>query len=188
MYAIIKTGGKQYTVRPGDVIHVEKLDQELGSEFNFPEILFVGGDATFVGSPLVADAVVTAVVTKQAKSRKVIVFKKKRRHSYRKFATHRQTFTEIFIKAISAPNGKSLKSDETPRVQDMAQVRQDRIASKMETRKARVSARGPEAEAAAKKPAKKAAAPKKTAGAGKSAPKKAGAKKKTATKTKKAAK
>ncbi|MFN9068041.1 MAG: 50S ribosomal protein L21, partial [Bdellovibrionales bacterium] len=64
MYAIIRSGGKQYTVKPGDVLQVEKLDQALGSEFDINEVLMIGGDAVHTGQPLVKNAKVTAVVTK----------------------------------------------------------------------------------------------------------------------------
>ena len=86
MYAIIKTGGKQYKVQAGDVLQIEKVEQALGSEFTITEILMVGGDKAHFGAPLVKNASVTVVVTKQAKTRKVLVFKKKRRQGYRKFA------------------------------------------------------------------------------------------------------
>src|SRR5437868_14614107 len=106
MYAIIRTGGKQYKVQAGDVLQVDKLEQDLGKEFNIGEVLMIGGESAVIGQPLVKNASVTVVVTKQARTRKKIVFKKKRRQGYRKFATHKQDFTEIFIKAITTPDGK----------------------------------------------------------------------------------
>lgn len=184
MYAIIRTGGKQYTVKPGDVLQVEKLDKELGSEFDIKEVLMLGGDSIHTGQPLVKNASVTVVVTKQAKTRKILVFKKKRRHSYRKFATHKQLFTELFVKSITSPDGSVEKTDTTPKVTDVAQVRAEKAQARMDDRTARVQAKGPEAETPAKKaPAKKVTA-KKTA-AKKASPKiKTTAKKKTAKKTK----
>lgn len=169
MYAIIKTGGKQYKVQAGDVLQIEKLDAELGSELNIEQILMIGGDKAHVGTPTVKNAKVTAVVTKQARTKKVIVFKKKRRQGYRKFATHKQDFTEIFVKSITSPDGQVSKSDATPDVKDMAKLRQDRIEQKVADHKARVSARNVDVEEApaskkakpaAKKPVKKAAAKK----------------------------
>jgi large subunit ribosomal protein L21 len=168
MYAIIKTGGKQYKVQAGDVLQVEKLDNDLGSEVTFAEILMVSGDKTHVGSPLVKNAVVTAVVTKQARTRKVFVFKKKRRQSYRRFGTHKQSFTELFIKSITSPDGQSTKSDAKPVVKDMEAIRNERIQTKVADSRAR-------AEATIGKNAKPVAAPK----AKKVAPKKAAAKKAT---------
>lgn len=179
MYAIIKTGGKQYTVKPGDVLQVEKLDKDLGSEFTINEVLFVGGDSVHTGQPLVKNASVTVVVTMQAKTRKILVFKKKRRHSYRKFATHRQLFTEIFVKSITSPDGKVAKSDATPRVIDIDQVRAEKAQARMDDRVARVQTKAPAAEKAA---AKKAPAKKKVAK--KAAPKKASPKKKAVAKKK----
>lgn len=180
MYAVIRTGGKQYTVKPGDVLQVGKLEKDLGAEFGITDVLLVGGETTLVGAPLVKDATVTVVVTKQAKTRKIDVFKKKRRHSYRKHNTHRQDFTELFVKSIAA-GGKTAKSDETPVVKDMAALRADRIKTKQAEARARVENKGAASEAApkkeakaAKKPAKKAAAKK---GAAKKTAKKSGAKK-----------
>ncbi len=185
MYAIIKTGGKQYKVQAGDVLQIEKLEQDLGSEFNIDEILMIGGDKAHVGTPTVKNAKVTVVVTKQAKTRKVIVFKKKRRQGYRKFGTHKQNFTEIFIKSITSPDGQVSKTDSTPVVKDMAAVRTERIQQKIADHQARVSVRNSDVEAApapkaAKKPAaKKAAAPKKAKTASKRSAKKAATKKTT---------
>ncbi|MEK6628523.1 MAG: 50S ribosomal protein L21 [Bdellovibrionota bacterium] len=171
MYAIIKTGGKQYKVQAGDILQVEKLEQDLGSEFNISEILMIGGDKAHVGTPLVKNAKVTVVVTKQAKTKKVIVFKKKRRQGYRKFGTHKQNFTELFIKSITSPDGQVSKTDAEPLVKDMAALRIQRIEDKIADHQARVSVRNSDVdEAVETKPAKKAAA-KKTAK--KAAPKKA---------------
>lgn len=189
MYAIIKTGGKQYKVQAGDVLQVESLDKELGSEFNLDEILMIGGEKAHVGTPLVKNAKVTVVVTKQARTKKVIVFKKKRRQGYRKFGTHKQHFTELFIKSITSPDGQVSKTDATPEVKDMTALRVQRIEDKIADHKARVSVRNSDVEeapvtktkkVAAKKPAKKAAA--------KKAPSKRAAKKATTKKTTKKSK
>lgn len=189
MYAIIKTGGKQYKVQAGDVLQIEKVEQELGSEFKISDILMIGGEKAHVGTPLVKNATVTVVVTKQARTKKVIVFKKKRRQGYRKFATHKQSFTEIFVKAITSPDGQTSKSDETPVVKDMAKLREERIQQKVADHKARVSVRSADVEAApaSKKTAKK-AAPKKKATAKKAAAKKAPSKRSVKTAAKKATK
>lgn len=85
MYAIIKTGGKQYKVAANDVIKVEKIAAQAGDTVKLEEVLMVAGDgAPKVGAPLVKGASVTAEVLEQAKGDKVIVFKKKRRHNYRR--------------------------------------------------------------------------------------------------------
>ncbi len=128
MYAVIKTGGKQYRVAAGDVIQVEKLDAELGSKIELKDVLLLGGDTPVIGRPLVANASVTVVVTKQARTRKQIVFKKKRRQSYRKFQTHRQDFTELFVLSITTPDGKTDKATTEPRIVDVAKVRDERLA------------------------------------------------------------
>lgn len=190
MYAIIQTGGKQYKVQPGDVIRVEKLEQALGSEFDLKDVLMVGGDTPSIGAPLVTGAFVSVVVTKQTRDRKVIIFKKKRRQGYRRFKTHRQPFTELFVKSISL-NGKVAKTDNEAKVIDVDQTRIERIKARTEEKNQAKQVRGDEGtvekavrKTAAKKVAKK-AAPKKTA-AKKSGAKKAGAaKKKTAKKTSK---
>lgn len=193
MYAIIKTGGKQYKVQAGDVFQVEKLEKDLGSEFKIDEVLLVGGDKTHVGAPTVKNASVTVVVTKQARTRKVIVFKKRRRQGYRKFGTHKQHFTELFVKAITSPDGQTSKSDATPVVKDMATLRKERIQTKIEDSRARAEAGVGLGRAAAhgvtkSEPTKKAPATKKKAVAKKAAPKKAASKRSVKTAAKKAAK
>ncbi|MDG4717689.1 MULTISPECIES: 50S ribosomal protein L21 [Thalassospira] len=103
MYAIIKTGGKQYKVAANDVIKVEKIAAQAGETVKLEEVLMVAGDgAPKVGAPLVAGASVTAEVLEQAKGDKVIVFKKKRRHNYRRKNGHRQNLTVLRIKDINA--------------------------------------------------------------------------------------
>ncbi len=178
MYAIIQTGGKQYRVQPGDVIRVEKLENDLGSEFNISDVLLVGGEATAVGAPLVKGATVTVVVTKQTRTKKVYVFKKKRRQGYRRFGTHKQPYTELFVKAISL-DGKTAKADSDANVVDVTKQRTERIAGRTMTRKEKVQNKKVAVEKT-EKPVKKATAKKATA---KKAPaKKATAKKATAKK------
>lgn len=175
MYAIIRTGGKQFTVKPGDVVQVPKLAHDLGSEFEISEVLLLGGDSAIVGEPLVKNAKITAVVTKQGKTRKIDVFKKKRRQSYRNWNTHRQEFTEIFVKAITSPSGQVAKAEGSAKVVDVAQARLDRIANKQAEARARREDK--ETRATMKKPgvAKKATSAKKAAA--KKVTKKAGGKK-----------
>lgn len=184
MYAIIRSGGKQYKVQPGDVIRVEKLENELGSELDITDVLLVGGEAAAVGAPLVKNAKVTVVVTKQTKDRKVIIFKKKRRQGYRKFQTHRQPFTELFVKAISL-EGKTAKADNQAKVIDVDQSRLDGIAARTTEKKAALANKEVRAEKKLAKPAvkkaaaKKAAPKKKTAAGKKKSSKKTTAKKKS---------
>lgn len=94
MYAVIKTGGKQYRVTSGDVVKVEKLAGEEGKEVVFNEVLAMGDT---IGNPLVAGATVKATILKQARDAKVIVFKKKRRQNYRRKNGHRQSITLVKI-------------------------------------------------------------------------------------------
>lgn len=94
MYAVIKTGGKQYRVASGDVLKIEKIAGEEGKEVVFNEVLAMGD---VIGNPLVANAYVKALVLKQAKDKKVIVFKKKRRQNYRRKNGHRQNITLVKI-------------------------------------------------------------------------------------------
>jgi len=100
VYAIIVTGGKQYKVAVGDVIYVEKLEKEIGDELNF-DCLMVGGDTTKVGTPIVDGASVQAVVLKQVKGQKLVVYKYKAKKNYRKKQGHRQPYTRLEIKGIT---------------------------------------------------------------------------------------
>lgn len=102
MFAVIKTGGKQYLVSPGDKIKIEKMEKEQGEEIKFSQILLLEKNKKVeIGAPLVKDAEVIAKVLKQGKGDKVIVFKYKPKKRYKKKQGHRQTFTEIEITEIS---------------------------------------------------------------------------------------
>ena len=101
MYAVIKTGGKQYRVAKDAVIKVERLDGEVGASITFPEVLMVGGDNPVVGAPTVAGASVTATVLEQTRGEKVIIFKKRRRKNYRRRNGHRQHLTVVRIADIA---------------------------------------------------------------------------------------
>lgn len=102
MYAVIKTGGKQYKVTEGEFLKVEKLEGEIGDSIEFAEILMVGGETTVVGAPLVAGASVTARIAAQGKGKKVLVFKSKKRKDSRKLRGHRQHLTVLKIEKITA--------------------------------------------------------------------------------------
>jgi large subunit ribosomal protein L21 len=102
MYAVIKTGGKQYKVAKDDVIEVEKLDAAAGKQVELKDVLMLGeGGKVEIGRPLVAGASVKAEVVKQARGEKVIVFKKRRRKNYRRKKGHRQDLTVLKITAIA---------------------------------------------------------------------------------------
>jgi large subunit ribosomal protein L21 len=103
MYAIIKTGGKQYRVSKGQALRVEKLDGEVGDALDLEQVLLVGGDGeTRIGTPFLDGAKVGATIKAQGRAKKIIVFKKKRRKGYHKKQGHRQAYTEIEITGISA--------------------------------------------------------------------------------------
>ena len=103
MYAVIKTGGKQYTVNEGDKLKVEKLDGEVGGKVELSEVLCVGeGDNIKVGAPVVEKAKVLCEIIAQDKHKKIVVFKKKRRKGYKKKQGHRQAYTELKVNKISA--------------------------------------------------------------------------------------
>ena len=103
MYAVIKTGGKQYRVSPGDSIEVEKLPYEVGEQVELDEVLLVAnGSGTQIGRPLVEGAKVKATVTRQAKGRKVIIFKYRPSKRYRRRRGHRQHYTRLRIDEIVA--------------------------------------------------------------------------------------
>ena len=103
MFAVVKTGGKQYKVAQGDVFQVEKLDVEAGRSVDLSEVLMLcdNGKVT-MGAPFVAGAKITAEVVSQSRTGKLIIFKKKRRQNYRRKNNHRQSYTVLKVTAISA--------------------------------------------------------------------------------------
>jgi large subunit ribosomal protein L21 len=103
MYAVVRTGGKQHRVAPGDAVRVEKLDGEVGDRVELSEVLLVAGDGDArIGTPLVAGAKVVGTITAQDRSDKITVFKMKRRKGYRRKAGHRQHYTEVRVDGIEA--------------------------------------------------------------------------------------
>lgn len=103
MYAVIKTGGKQYRVSEGDLISVEKLEAETGATVTFSEVLMVSRDGEVkIGKPFLEGATVTGEVMLLGKGPKLTIFKHKRRKGFRKKTGHRQPFTSLRIKEISA--------------------------------------------------------------------------------------
>ena len=117
MFAVIRTGGKQYRVSPNAVLKVEKLDAEAGGTVTFTDVLAVGVDGNLtIGAPVVADASVTATVIAQDRLDKVIIFKKRRRQNSRRRNGHRQHVTVLRVAGISA-NGQTYGRDAETRVQ-----------------------------------------------------------------------
>lgn len=184
MYAIIKTGGKQYRAEAGKQLLVEKIDKKLGEQFDLDDVLMVGGDKPLIGASALKGAKVTVVVTQQDRGPKILILKKKRRKGYRRMNGHRQPFTQLFVLSISA-GGETVKADTKPHVIDPMKK-----LERMEAHEAKVAAM-PRAERVAKKEAKsqkkiakKVTAPKKKA-AKKTAKKTTGAAKKKKKATKK---
>jgi large subunit ribosomal protein L21 len=103
MYAVIKTGGKQYTVKEGDVLKIELLPEDVGSEIHFLEVLMIAdGDKVTCGSPLLANALVKAEVLDHGRHKKIKIIKFRRRKHHMKKMGHRQYYSQVKITAISA--------------------------------------------------------------------------------------
>ncbi|GAB4557299.1 MAG: 50S ribosomal protein L21 [Geothermobacteraceae bacterium] len=111
MYAVIKTGGKQYKVSEGDLVKVEKLEGTVGDTIELDEVLMVGGEEVKIGTPLLPGAKVKARIVEQGKDRKILVFKSKRRKNYRKKYGHRQPITRLQITGIEAYGTKGVRLD-----------------------------------------------------------------------------
>ena len=102
MFAVIRTGGKQYRVAPEQLVTVERLDAEPGASITLDEVLMLGGEGAIqIGTPVLAGASVTAEVVEQTRGPKIIIFKKKRRQNYRRKKGHRQDLTVLKITAIA---------------------------------------------------------------------------------------
>jgi large subunit ribosomal protein L21 len=165
MYAVFRSGGKQYRAAKGDVLRLEKIEADEGATIKFDEVLLVGeGSDIKVGSPLLSGSTVSGKVVRQGKSKKVPVVKFKRRQNYLRQGSHRQFFTEVEITGITGGSAKA-------------------AAAKKETAEEKPAAKKKAAKKpAAKKPAAKKKAAKKPA-AKKKAAKKPAAKKKAAKKS-----
>jgi large subunit ribosomal protein L21 len=113
MFAVIKTGGKQYRVAADDVIVVEKLAGDAGDTLVFGEVLMIGdGDKVEMGGPMIGGAQVVGEVVEQRRAAKIIIFKKKQRNTYRRKQGHRQTETVIKITEILAKGGRTVEAKE----------------------------------------------------------------------------
>ena len=102
MYAVVRTGGKQYKVAAGDTLKIEKIEGAVGDVVELNEVLMVGGDDTKIGAPLIEGAKVKAKIVEQGKDKKILVFHSKRRTGYRKKYGHRQPLTRLQITGIEA--------------------------------------------------------------------------------------
>ncbi len=173
MYAVIKTGGKQYRVQPGDVIVVEKLDGDVGSDVSFGDVLMLGGDkGVTLGAPLIAGAAVAATLVETRKGEKIKIFKKTRRQGYRRTNGHRQMESVLRITGIDGAGEKAKWDGETSLMTKAEMnLRARGLAPRVEETEVKAKpAKSPkvldaETAPAAKAPAKKAAAPKAAAAA-----------------------
>jgi len=155
MYAVFRSGGKQYRASKGEVLKLEKLDADEGAKVQFDEVLLVGeGKDIKVGSPLLSGTSVSATVLKQGKSKKVSVVKFRRRQNYLRQHTHRQFFTEVEITDISA-GGKA-----APKKADAEEKPAAKKATKKKVAKKAAAEKPATKKATKKKAAKKAAAKK----------------------------
>ena len=138
MYAVVKTGGKQYRISKDDVLTVEKLDGNKGETLELVEVLAMGdGKSITVGNPLVQGARVAATVLEQKKSDKVVVFKKKRRKNYRRTRGHRQQVTVIRINDILAKGEESKTKEVAPAKKDKAKAKKTPAKAKKTPAKAK---------------------------------------------------
>ena len=173
MYALVRTGGKQYRVAKDDTILVERIAADEGAEVILDDVVMLGdGDKVTIGTPRVEGAAVSATVVSQTRGPKIIIFRRKRRKNHRRTQGHRQNLTRLKINAI-AEDGKSLKPKAAPAKKAAAKKTAPKAEAKAAPKKAAAKKAAPKAEA---KAAPKKAAAKKTA-AKKATAKKAAAKK-----------
>jgi large subunit ribosomal protein L21 len=168
MFAVIRTGGKQYRVAPNDIIEVEKIAGKPGEIVELAEVILLGGDGSpKTGSPTIAGAMVAAEVIEQKRGDKVIVFKKKRRSNYRRTRGHRQALTALRITEILTDGKKPSKAAPKPEPRKAEKKQEARAETKAKPeakpakKEAKPGAKKPAAKkAVAKKPARAAAKPK----------------------------
>jgi len=162
MFAVIRTGGKQYRVAPNDIIEIERIAGEPGDIVELGEVLLLGGDSPKAGSPLIAGVLVAAEVMEQKRGDKIIVFKKKRRANYRRKKGHRQDLTLLRITEILTDGKKPFQTKVARSEPKEAEAKKPAAVAEAETKPAKKAAAkkaAPEKKAAAaKKPAAKAVA------------------------------
>ncbi|MGC2600848.1 MAG: 50S ribosomal protein L21 [Rhodomicrobium sp.] len=150
MYAVIRTGGKQYKVAPQDVLQIEKIEGAAGEAVQFPNVLMVAGDGEpSVGAPLVSGAVVAAEVVEQGRGPKIIIFKKRRRQNYRRKRGHRQDLTTVRILEIFT-DGRApvVAKREAPVTEEAVPVAPLKVHAENAGAEAAVEAAAPEAQSA----------------------------------------
>ncbi len=157
MYAVFRSGGKQYRAAKGDVLRLEKIEADEGASVQFDDVLLIGeGSDIKVGNPILVGSSVSAKVLRQGKSKKVPVVKFKRRQNYLRQGTHRQFFTEVEITAISGSGAKKAATADADKPAAKKAATKKKAAKKPAAKKAAKPA-------AKKKAAKKPAAKKKAA-------------------------
>ena len=165
MYAVFRTGGKQYRAAKGDVLRLEKIEADEGATVSFDDVLLIGEGADIkVGNPVLIGSSVSGKVLRQGKSKKVPVVKFKRRQNYLRQGTHRQFFTEVEITAISASGAKKAAPKKEEAATEKAAPKKaapKKAAAKKATKKAAPKKAATKKPAAKKKAAKKTAAKKK---------------------------
>jgi large subunit ribosomal protein L21 len=152
MFAVIKTGGKQYKVQEGDVLSVEKIIAEKGQKVGFDRVLLIDdGEKTLIGTPVIENARVQAEVLENFKGKKVLIFKKKRRKQYRRTRGHRQDLTLVKIDRI-VPDWSGLSDEERTRLETQVERKEEPKAEvKKVTKREPKPKREPEAKDEAKK-------------------------------------
>jgi large subunit ribosomal protein L21 len=159
MFAVIRTGGKQYRVAPNDIIEIEKVAGKPGDIIELSEVILLGGDGgPKTGSPTIAGALVAAEVIEQKLSDKIVVFKKKRRANYRRKKGHRQALTALRITEILTDGKKPSKAASKPEPKKTDKATEARTDKKPAAKKAEAKPAKKPATKAAKAPAKKPAA------------------------------
>ena len=158
MYAVFRSGGKQYRAAQGDVLRLEKIEADEGATVKFDEVLLVGeGSDIKVGTPLLSGSAVSGKVVRQGKSKKVPVVKFKRRQNYLRQGTHRQFFTEVEITGITGGSAKKAapKAEEAVDKPAAEKATKKKVAKKAATKKPAAKKKAAKKPAAKKKAAKK---------------------------------
>jgi large subunit ribosomal protein L21 len=166
MFAVIKTGGKQYKLQAGDIFHVEKLAGEAGSVIDFNEVLALGtGAGITIGTPLVKGASVAVQIVDQKKDDKVIIFKKKRRHNYRRKRGHRQEITVVKVLEVLEAGKTRTVQPEALKAKYVNPAQRPKVGKAEKVAQAEAKAKAPAAPKAKKETTAKAAPAKKPAAA-----------------------
>jgi large subunit ribosomal protein L21 len=156
MFAVIRTGGKQYRVAPNDIIEIEKIAGKPGDIVELAEVILLGGDSPKTGNPTIVGAMVAAEVIEQKLNEKIVVFKKKRRANYRRKKGHRQALTALRITEILTDGKKPSKAAKPePRKAEKKPEAKAKPAAKPAKKETKPAGRKPAAKTAEKTPAKK---------------------------------